>query len=70
MNDASKLKRRSETLLPASPTVAGSPSARLSRRDFLRLAGMTVLGAALTTCTWRRARPAAQSGEKVQKPNQ
>ena len=63
---AVKSKCNHEISTLPNPIASGSPRARLSRRDFLRLAGMTVLGAALTTCTWRRARPAAQSGEKVQ----
>lgn len=38
----------------------------LSRRQFLRLAGMTAAGAALTACRSPQAQPTARSGDKVQ----
>jgi len=52
-------------VLPVPPkTSSGVPS--LSRREFLKLAGMSTAGAILAACTPSRPKPTSQSGDMVQ----
>ena len=52
-------------VLPVSP-MTSSGMLSLSRREFLKLAGMSVAGAILTACTPSQPKPTPRRGEKVQ----
>ena len=66
MKDAPNCKHEGQApVLPGPPkTSRDVPS--LSRRGFLKLAGMSAAGAILAACTPSQPKPTSQSGEKVQ----
>jgi multiple sugar transport system substrate-binding protein len=66
VKDAPNPKHSNKMLTPPTPTASSFHLSKLSRREFLRLAGATTLGAALAACAPFQSKPTSSAGQKVQ----